>query len=48
MKIKCLIVDDEPLSIKLVKGYIEELDDFQITGEAKNALEALRHGKETV
>lgn len=42
MKTNCLIVDDEPLSIKLIRGYIEELDDFSIVGEAKNALEALR------
>lgn len=42
MKTKCLIVDDEPLSIKLIKGYIEELNDFLIIGEAKNALDALK------
>ncbi len=42
MKTKCLIVDDEPLSIKLIKGYIEELDDFLIIGEARNALDALK------
>lgn len=42
MKTKCLIVDDEPLAIKLVKGYIEELDDLSIVGEAKNALDALK------
>ncbi len=42
MRTNCLIVDDEPLSIKLIRGYIEELDDFLIAGEAKNALEALR------
>ena len=42
MKTNCLIVDDEPLSIKLIRGYIEELDDFIVIGEAKNALDALK------
>lgn len=42
MKTNCLIVDDEPLSIKLIKGYTEELDDFIVAGEAKNALDALK------
>ncbi|MBI9055836.1 MAG: response regulator transcription factor [Bacteroidales bacterium] len=42
MKTNCLIVDDEPLSIKLIKGYINELDDFVLVGEARNALEALK------
>ncbi|MCB2194720.1 MAG: LytTR family DNA-binding domain-containing protein [Bacteroidetes bacterium] len=42
MKTKCLLVDDEPLAIKLIKGYIEELDDLSIVGEAKNGLDALK------
>ncbi len=42
MKTKCLIVDDEPLSIKLIKGYIGELHDFLIIGEARNSLDALK------
>lgn len=42
MKTRCLLIDDEPLSIKLIKGYVEELDDFIVAGEAKNALDALK------
>jgi len=42
MRTKCLIVDDEPLSLKLIKGYINELEDLIVVGEAKNALEALK------
>ncbi len=42
MKTKCLLVDDEPLSIKLIKGYVEELDDLLVTGEARNALDAMK------
>lgn len=42
MNFKCLIVDDEPLAIKLIKNHLSHLDDFIIIGEARNALEALK------
>ncbi|MFP4023708.1 MAG: LytR/AlgR family response regulator transcription factor [Thiohalospira sp.] len=42
MKINCLIVDDEPLAIKLIKNHLNNLDDFNIVGEARNAIEALK------
>lgn len=42
MDTKCLIVDDEPLAIKLIKNHLSHLDDFIIIGEARNALEALK------
>ncbi|MCD4834422.1 MAG: response regulator transcription factor [Bacteroidales bacterium] len=41
MKTKCLIVDDEPLSIKLIRNHLSNLDDFIIVGEARNAMDAL-------
>lgn len=41
MKTKCLIVDDEPLSIKLIKSHLNNLEDFVIVGEARNAISAL-------
>ena len=41
MKTKCLIVDDEPLSIKLVKNHLNNLDDFVVVGEVRNAIDAL-------
>lgn len=41
IKTKCLIVDDEPLSIKLIKNHLSNLDDFLIVGEARNAMDAL-------
>jgi len=41
MKIKCLIVDDEPLSIKLIKTHLSNLDDYIVVGEARNAINAL-------
>ncbi len=39
-KIKCLIVDDEPLARKLIEGYIEKIPDWEIAGTCKNAVEA--------
>ncbi len=46
MKTKCLIVDDEPLAINLVKSHIEKMDSLEIAGECKNAVEALKSVKE--
>ncbi len=41
MKLKCLIVDDEPLARNLLKDYIEKLHPtLQLVGECANALEA--------
>ncbi len=42
MKVNCLIVDDEPSSIKLVKTYLERFDEYVVVGEANDAVEALR------
>ena len=41
MKTKCLIVDDEPLSINLIKNHLANLDDYVVIGEARNAINAL-------
>lgn len=41
MKIKCVLVDDEPLSIKVLQNYFTNFSDFEIIGTFNNALEAL-------
>ena len=41
MKIKCLIIEDEPLAREVLRDYIQKLDDFEIAGEYENAMEAL-------
>ena len=41
MKIKCLIMDDEPLARDVIRIHLEKLDDFEIVQEHKNALESL-------
>jgi len=40
-KIKCLIVDDEPNAIKILKEYFKEFDDLELAGTASNAFDAL-------
>ncbi|MFD1602282.1 LytR/AlgR family response regulator transcription factor [Flavobacterium artemisiae] len=41
MKIKCVIVDDEPLAIKVLQNYFTNFTDFEIVGTFNNSLEAL-------
>jgi len=41
MKIKCLLVDDEPLAIALLQKHMEQLDFFEVVGTCNNAVKAL-------
>ncbi|WP_163410358.1 LytR/AlgR family response regulator transcription factor [Flavobacterium ajazii] len=41
MKIKCLLIDDEPLAIKVLQNYFTNFPDFEIIGTFNNSLEAL-------
>ena len=36
----CMIVDDEPLSRDVLRGYIDEVKDLQLQAECRSALEA--------
>jgi len=45
-KTRCLIIDDEPLAIKLIRSHLSKLDSFEIAGECKNALKAIDFLKE--
>lgn len=40
-KWKCLIVDDEPPAIKILKSYIEDLENMEIIGTCNNAFQAI-------
>jgi len=40
-KIRCLIVDDEPLAIKLVKTHVEKISSLELVATCKNALQAM-------
>jgi len=41
MNIKCLIIEDEPIARDVLRDYIRKLDDFELSGEFENALDAL-------
>jgi two-component system LytT family response regulator len=41
MKIKCVLIDDEPLAIKVLQNYFVNFPDFEITGTFLSALDAL-------
>jgi DNA-binding LytR/AlgR family response regulator len=43
MKIKCVLIDDEPLAIKVLQNYFNNFADFEITATFNNALEALEY-----
>ena len=39
-KVKCLIVDDEPLARKLLQGHAQQMDMLEVVGECTNAIKA--------
>lgn len=41
MKLKCLIIDDEPLAIELLKSYVEKTPFLELSGTFDNALSAI-------
>jgi DNA-binding LytR/AlgR family response regulator len=41
MKLKCLIIDDEPIARKVLQEYIEEIDFLELAGQAENPLKAM-------
>lgn len=42
MKLRCLIVDDEPPAIKVLLSYAENMDNLEVVGTCFNALEAMQ------
>jgi DNA-binding LytR/AlgR family response regulator len=40
MKLKCIIVDDEPIARRLLQEYIEDIDFLELAGIAENPLKA--------
>lgn len=41
MRIKCLIIDDEPLAINVIKNYLQQIEDFEVVDSFSNAIDAL-------
>jgi len=46
VKIRSLIIDDEPLAIKVIENYLKELDNIQVVETFNNALDALNFLKD--
>ncbi|HWZ23233.1 MAG TPA: LytTR family DNA-binding domain-containing protein [Cytophagaceae bacterium] len=46
MKLKCIIIDDEPIARKVLKEFIEDIDFLELIGEAENPLKAMSLLKE--
>ncbi|MFC5683716.1 LytR/AlgR family response regulator transcription factor [Flavobacterium sp. MAHUQ-51] len=41
MKVKCLIIDDEPLAINVIKNYIEQIEELELVKTFNNSIEGL-------
>jgi len=41
MKLKCIIIDDEPIARKVLQEFIEEVDYLELAGQAENPLKAM-------
>ena len=41
MKLRCLLIDDEPPALKVLARYIAGINGMEIVGQCKNAIEAL-------
>lgn len=46
MKVTCLIIDDEPLAINVIKSHLEQINDFEIVNTFTNAIDALNFLKD--
>jgi DNA-binding LytR/AlgR family response regulator len=42
MKLRCLLVDDEPPALQILASYVASLDNLELTGKCYNAFEAMQ------
>jgi DNA-binding LytR/AlgR family response regulator len=42
MKLKCVIIDDEPIARKLIEEFIEDIDFLELVGQAENPAKAIK------
>ncbi len=42
MKLKCIIVDDEPIARKVIEEFIEDIDFMEVVGQAENPAKAIK------
>ena len=43
MKYKCVIIDDEPVGIEVIKNHLAKLDDFELSATFTNPIKALKY-----
>lgn len=41
MKIKCVLIDDEPLALKVLLNYLENFPEYEVIGTFNNSIEGL-------
>jgi DNA-binding LytR/AlgR family response regulator len=41
MKLKCIIIDDEPIARKIIEEFIDDIDFLELTGQAENPAKAI-------
>src|SRR6185369_11049586 len=41
MKLKCIIIDDEPIARKVLQEFIEDIEFLELVGQAENPLKAM-------
>lgn len=41
MKLKCIIIDDEPIARRVLQEFVEEIDYLELIGQAENPLKAM-------
>lgn len=41
MKLRCLLIDDEPPALKVLESHISQINGLEVVAQCKNALEAL-------
>lgn len=46
MRLKCLLVDDEPPALKILSTYLDQMDNLELVGTCADALEAMQLLKE--
>jgi DNA-binding LytR/AlgR family response regulator len=42
MKLKCVIIDDEPVARKLIEEFVGDIDFLELTGQAENPAKAIK------
>ncbi|HEX2605909.1 MAG TPA: LytTR family DNA-binding domain-containing protein [Flavisolibacter sp.] len=42
MKLRCLLIDDEPMALKVLQSHIAQIDGLEVAGLCRNAVDAIK------